>query len=130
MKNYQDLSPKIQTIFRKLGFMKLENRGKPYYKGLKQGKVYRVFSENKLKELKDGASETEYGYVKLKQVDGTFKDEAVHRLIAESIPNEGNKPVVHHKKIARNKNGIDDLEWVTYKENHDYMKSGATAAEA
>lgn len=125
-----DLSPVAKDIFRKLGVLKIENRGKPYYKAIREGKIYRVFSSNKLKELKDGATETEYGYVKLKQADGTFKDEAVHRLIAESIPNEENKPVVHHKKIARNKNGIDDLEWVTYKENHDYMKSGATAAEA
>lgn len=125
-----DLTPVVKEIFRKLGVLKIENRGKPYYKAIREGKIYRVFSPNKLKELKDGATETEYGYVKLKQADGTFKDEAVHRLIAESIPNEGNKPVVHHKKIARNKNGIDDLEWVTYKENHDYMKSGATAAEA
>lgn len=125
-----DLTPAVKDIFRKLGVLKIENRGKPYYKAIREGKNYRVFSSNKLKELKDGATKTEYGYVKLKQADGTFKDEAVHRLIAESIPNEGNKPVVHHKKIARNKNGIDDLEWVTYKENHDYMKSGATAAEA
>lgn len=125
-----DLTPVVKEIFRKLGVLKIENRGKPYYKSIREGKIYRVFSSNKLKELKDGATEKEYGYVKLKQADGTFKDEAVHRLIAESIPNEENKPVVHHKRIARNKNGIDDLEWVTYKENHDYMKSGATATEA
>lgn len=129
MKKYQDLSPKFQTIFRKLGFMKIENRGKPYYKGLKQGKIYRVFSPNKLKELKDGASETEYGYVKLKQADGTFKDEAVHRLIAESIPNKENKPVVHHKRIARNKNSIGDLEWATYRENTAYYLEQAKNAD-
>ena len=115
-----DLSPKIRAIFEKFGFVKIENRGKPYYKGLKEGKIFRVASSNKLKELKDGATEKKYGHVKLRQTDGTFKTEAVHRLIAESIPNEENKPVVHHKKIARNENRIDDLERVTYKENTAY----------
>lgn len=125
-----DLTPVVKEIFRKLGVLKIENRGKPYYKAIREGKIYRVFSPNKLKEMKDGATEKEYGYVKLKQVDGTFKDEAVHRLIAESIPNEENKPIVHHKRVARNKNGIDDLEWVTYKENYAYTKCDTKAAEA
>lgn len=125
-----DLNPAAKEIFRKFGVLKIENRGKPYYKGIREGKIYRVFSPNKLKEMKDGATEKEYGYVKLKQADGTFKDEAVHRLIAESIPNDENKPVVHHKRIARNKNGIDDLEWVTYKENHAYAKCDTKTADA
>lgn len=115
--NYLDLSPKIKKLFEQFGFKKIPNTAKPYYAATKQGKICRVIDKNKLKEMKDGASPTQYGYVKIKQTDGTYKEIGTHRLIAEFIDNPENKPVVNHKAIYRNHNKIDELEWCTQSEN-------------
>lgn len=119
-KTYKNLTSGIKNIFDTLGFKEISGLGKPYYAGLHQGKILRVIAPNKLKELSDGATETEYGYVKLRQLDGTFKDMSVHRLIAHFLQNKKNKPIVHHKHHLRNRNSIDELEWATYKENTAY----------
>ena len=63
-----------------------------------------------------------YGYyiitIYLNNKPKTFK---VHRLVAECyIPNIGNKSQVHHKDFNSLNNNVNNLEWVTPKENINY----------
>lgn len=49
------------------------------------------------------------------------KQEYVHRLVANAfIENEYNKPEVHHKDSNRKNNVVDNLQWVTTKENNNF----------
>lgn len=63
-----------------------------------------------------------YPYVGLFK-NGKLKHVYLHRLVAEYfIPNPDNKPYVNHKDGDKTNNRVDNLEWVTAKENtlHQY----------
>ena len=58
-----------------------------------------------------------YNYVHLFK-NGVRKRMAVHRLVAEAfIPNPESKPVIDHINTIRDDNRVENLHWVTPKEN-------------
>lgn len=68
--------------------------------------------------LKVQTSTTGYKVVSLTQKDGQIKQYKVHRFIAmHFIPNPENKPYIDHINTIRTDNRIENLRWVTHKEN-------------
>lgn len=66
--------------------------------------------------------ETPYYKVSLSK-NGIVKDYMVHRLVAETfIDNPNNLPVINHIDCDTSNNCVDNLEWVTQKQNvnHSY----------
>lgn len=70
------------------------------------------------------------GYYKVNLYkNGKHKNHYVHKLVASVfINNESNKPCINHKDYNRKNNNVENLEWVTYKENNNYSCCSEHAA--
>lgn len=85
------------------------------------------------KEMVRKITTTYHGYccVTLHIGNDKYKNTWVHRLVAEAfIPNPCKKLYVNHKNSIRNDNRVENLEWVTAKENVDHaVKAGSLKFE-
>lgn len=65
------------------------------------------------------ANKLGYVCVILTQSSGVYLTKKVHRLVAEAhVPNPEGKPEVNHIDHNKANNRLENLEWVTHRENH------------
>lgn len=102
------------------GLYQVSNYGR--VKSLERDIVYKDGRKRHVKEhfLIQRVSYNGYLYVGLSKY-GKFKQEKVHRLVAMAfISNPDNKPHINHIDEDKQNNYVDNLEWVTSKENNNY----------
>jgi len=79
-----------------------------------------VISKKRVRVMSSRVSNTGYKRVGL-CIDGKKKEFAVHRLVAfRWVNNPKNKPCVNHKDGNKLNNDVENLQWVTYKENTNH----------
>lgn len=101
------------------------------YRGIKVSSIGRVWkSSNKSRKeriLTDFPKDRD-GYCRcsVQRLDGSWTSQPVHRLVAKAfLPNPDNKAHVNHIDGNRANNFLENLEWVTPKENvYHSFKSG------
>ena len=94
------------------------------YEGLYQvsnlGRVKRYYKNGKEKILKPGNSKDGYLLMYLYK-EGKRRNYQVHRLVTKAfVPNLENKPEVNHKDEDKTNNKVENLEWMTRRENNNY----------
>lgn len=90
----------------------------PDYEGLYQASNFGRIKNKKGLIMKQNIGDNGYKRISLYK-DKRYKLEYVHILVAKSfIPNPLNKSEVNHKDAIKTNNNVNNLEWVTRRENH------------
>ena len=91
----------------------------PGYKSYWVSKTGVIYSTKRNKQLKHSVNKKGYYYISVKgEYDNKNHSLFVHRAVALAwMPNPDNKPEVHHKDEDKTNNSVDNLAWVTTKEN-------------
>ena len=111
----------------KLEWRLVDKPGKKPIKGFyyisNNGDFYSTFTKRLLKPQKDHKG---YLYVEIGR-----KKYKVHRLVAEYfIPNPKNLPQVNHIDCDKTNNNVNNLEWVTNRQNYEWsLKNGTFSKE-
>lgn len=90
--------------------------------------LYEVSSEGRVRNVKTGKilkpknNRRGYLFVGLHK-NGAVKNRYIHRLVAQAfIPNPNKLPEVNHKDEIKANNNLDNLEWVSHRDNSNYGK--------
>lgn len=82
-----------------------------------EGLVWSTYSN---KFLTNRLSNSGYYYVDLHKNGKSYR-KYIHRLVAETfIPNPNNLPQVNHKDENKLNNNVNNLEWLSIKDNNNY----------
>ena len=101
-------------------FYQVSNLGrvKSLSRSIYDSRGYMVYRKGKIK--KPSFDKNGYPQIGLCK-NGTVITRKIHRLVAQAfIPNPENKPEINHKDEDKTNNRVDNLEWVTEKENVNY----------
>lgn len=94
------------------------------YTTLKQGCRNRYNLNKRISPIKMKYRETKNGYLRVylrRESTNKREDLYVHRIIAELFISNPNKyKQVNHKDCNRKNNSVNNLEWVTQKQNYQY----------
>ena len=95
-------------------------KSNPDYQISNEGRVWSKKSNRYMKLQKDACG---YLRVQLYMGNGKARTEKVHRLVAIAfIDNPDNLPEVNHINHQRDDNRVENLEWVSHKENSEKMQ--------